>query len=153
MPVAAVFTEVRGLDVAAEIAAIHFSDFAFPADHAALQFGCHGFAEFVQQHESALVGDVQIAREGQRRLALDLIAEDRDGCEIAAQGQLVAGEQCTGRNREVLAASPATEPGRAFEAAAIVGINAAAMWTDRLAVRIGPTDTAERRFRPVRPSL
>ena len=47
----------------------------------------------MQQHEGALVGHVQIAGERQRRLALDLIAEDRDGREIAAQRQLVAGEQ------------------------------------------------------------
>ena len=101
----------------------------------------------MQQHESALVRDIQIAGQRQRRLAFDLIAKDRDGREIAAQRQLVAGKQRAGRDREVLHASPATEAGRAFEAAAIVGVNAPAMRADRLAVRIGPTDTAERRFR------
>jgi hypothetical protein len=59
----------------------------------------------------------------------------------------MAGEQRTGRNREIFAAGPAAEPGRTLETAAIVGVNAAAMRADRLAVRISPTDAAERRFR------
>ena len=91
----------------------------------------------MQQHEGALVGHVQIARERQRRLALDLIAEDRNGREIAAQRQLVAGEQRPGRNGEILVASPAAETGRTLQAAAVVGVNAAAMRANRLAVRIG----------------
>ena len=91
--VAAVLAIIGGLDVAAEIAAIHFRNLAFAADNAAPQFCRHCFAQLVEQHESALVGDVQIAGERQRRLALDLIAEDRNGREIAAQRQLVRGKQ------------------------------------------------------------
>ena len=48
---------------------------------------------------------------------------------------------------EILFAGAAAEPGRALQAAAVVGVNAAAMAADRLAVRIGPTDTAECHFR------
>ena len=48
--------------------------------------------------------------------------------------------------REILHASPAAEPGRAFQAAAVVGINAAAVRANRLAVGIGPTDAAEGHF-------
>ena len=88
--ITAVLFQVGGLHVAAEIAAIDLRHLALAADHAALQFRRHRFAELVQQHEGALVGDAQIARERQRRLALDLVAEDRDGREIAAQRQLVA---------------------------------------------------------------
>ena len=91
--VAAILAMVGGLHVAAEISAIDLGDLAFAADHAALQFLGHRLAQLVQQHERALVGHVQIAGERQRRLALDLVAEDRDGREIAAQRQLVAGEQ------------------------------------------------------------
>ena len=78
--VAAVLFEVREFDVAAEIA-IDFRDLAFPTDHAAVQFQRHRLAKLVQKYESALVRNVQVA--GQRRLALDLIAVERDGREIA----------------------------------------------------------------------
>ena len=44
--------------------------------------------------------------ERQRRLALDLIAEDRDGREIGAQRQLVRGEQRPARDREIAFCRP-----------------------------------------------
>ena len=48
--------------------------------------------------------------------------------------------------REILYASPAAEPGRTLQAAAVIGINAAAMRANRLAIGIGPTDAPERHF-------
>ena len=80
---------VGGLDVAAEISAIDLCHLAVAADGPALQFLCHCFAQLVEQDESALVGHVQIAREGERRFAFDLVAEDGNGGEIAAQREFV----------------------------------------------------------------
>ena len=114
--VAAVLFEVRGLDVAAEIAAIDFRNLAFAADHAVLELARHRLAELVQEHEGALVGQAQIAGDRQRGLALDLVAEDRDGREIHAQRQLVRGEQRARGQREVLGASPAAEAERSRSA-------------------------------------
>jgi hypothetical protein len=93
----AVLFEVRGLDVAAEIAAVHLC-LTLAADNAALQFVRHGFPQFVQEHERALVRDAQVAGQRERGLALYLIAENGDGCEIAAARKLGAGEQCPGRD-------------------------------------------------------
>jgi hypothetical protein len=59
--VSALLLHVGGLHVTAEIAAINFGFFAFPADNAALQFLCHSFAELVQQHECGLIGQAQVA--------------------------------------------------------------------------------------------
>ena len=53
-------------------------------------------------------------------------------------------EQRPGRDREILAARLALPTGRAVLAAAIVGIEAAAMRTDRRAVGIGPAQPAKR---------
>lgn len=44
--------------------------------------------------------------------------------------RLVAGEQGAGGGREILHASPAAKPGRIFQAAAIVGVNVAAVRAD-----------------------
>ena len=70
-----------------------FRDFAFPADHTALHFLCHRFAEFVLEHECTLVGHTQIAAEGEHALALHFVAEDRDGREIHTEREFVRGEQ------------------------------------------------------------
>ena len=77
------------------------------------------------------------------RLALDLIAEDRDGRQIGAEGQLVTGEQRARRDAEILGASPATEAGRTDQAAAIISIQGTTERANRLAVSLGPTNTAE----------
>jgi hypothetical protein len=77
----------------------------------------------VQQHESALVRNVQVAREGESRLAFDFVAKDRHGSEIAAQRKLVAGEQRAAGNGKIFHASPAAETGARPSMAAIAGIN------------------------------
>ena len=48
---------VGGLHIAAEISAIYFSLFAFPADNAALEFFRHGFPQLVHEDECGLVGE------------------------------------------------------------------------------------------------
>ena len=60
----ALFLEVGGLHVAAEVAAINFRYLAFTADDTALHFLCHGFTELVQQDERGLVGQAQVAAQG-----------------------------------------------------------------------------------------
>jgi len=64
--------------------------------HATLHLLGHRFADLAKQHERALVGDAEIARESEGALALHLIAEDRDvrqrtssfgpGCMVAGSG-------------------------------------------------------------------
>ncbi len=131
---------VRGLAIAAEIGAIDFGLLALSADRAALQFLRHGLAELVSQDERRFVGHSEVAGESQGSLALDFIAEDRDGREIGAQGQLVRGEQGARGDAEIPAASAAAEPHGAVRPATLIGIEATAFGTHRSAVRLGPTD-------------
>jgi hypothetical protein len=58
----------------------------------------------------SLWSNTNVARDCQGALALDLVAEDRDGREIAAQGELVERKERPACNREILAAGAATEP-------------------------------------------
>ena len=125
--VAAVLTEIRGFDIAAEVTAIDLCDFAVAAKRSASHFLSHRFAEFVQRHESGFVGEAEIPAHCERRLAFDLVAKDRDGREVGFQRQLVRGKQRPGRNAEILATSAALKTGRAVRTAAIVGVNTAAM--------------------------
>ena len=55
----------------------------------------HRFPDLVRQDKGGLVLDVEIARQRERRLALDLVAEDHDGRQIITDLQLVKGEQGT----------------------------------------------------------
>ena len=48
----------------------------------------HSLAQLVQKDEGALVGNAQIAADSQGALAFHLVAKDRNGCQIAALGQL-----------------------------------------------------------------
>ena len=98
------------------------------------------------ENERGLVGEAEIARERQRGLSLDLVAEDRDGREIGAQRQLVRGEQRPRGNREIGLASAATEARRAVRAPAVVGVQAAALRANRRAVRLRPTHLGEHRL-------
>src|ERR1043166_4756867 len=76
-----VLSAVRGFDVAA----VDLSNLALAADGSTLQLNPHRLAKLVGEHERGLVGHPEIAREGEHALALDLVREDRDGGEIAAQ--------------------------------------------------------------------
>ena len=95
------FFHVRRLDVAAKEATVDFRNLAFATDDAALQLLGHRFADLVRQDERGFVRRPEIARQRQHRLALDLVAEDRDRHEVAPQGQLVEGEQRARRDREI----------------------------------------------------
>ncbi|WP_181170642.1 hypothetical protein [Mesorhizobium sp. B2-6-2] len=132
--VEAIFLAVRRLHIAAEVPAVDLGHLAFTADGAALHFLCHGFTHLVAENESGLVGQPQVAGHGEHALALDLIAEDRDGRQIAAQGQLVRREQRAGRDAEILLAGAAPEAAGTIRRAAIIGIDATARWANRLAV-------------------
>ena len=72
---------------------------------AALHFFRHRFAHLVAKDESCLIRKAQVTAEGQHALALHLVTEDRDSGQIAAQGQLVRGEQRAARDAEILFAS------------------------------------------------
>ena len=100
-----------------------------------------------RRHERALVGNAEIAGQRQRGLALHLVAEDRNRGEIAAERQLVAGEQRPAGDAEILFAAPAAEAGRTLEAAAIVCVETAAVRANRLPVRLCPADRPEPGFR------
>ena len=73
------------------------------------------------QHECTLVGNAQVPAQCQCALALHFVAEDRDGGEVALQGQLVRCEQRAAGNGEILAASRAAEAVGASAAAALIG--------------------------------
>ena len=60
----AILFMICGLDVAAEVAAIDFRNFAFASQRAAFHFLCHRFAQLVEQHKGRLIGQPQIARDG-----------------------------------------------------------------------------------------
>ena len=55
----------------------------------------------------------------------------------------MAGEQRAGGDRKVLHAGPAAETGSAFQAAAVVSVNTAAVRADRLPVSIRPANAPE----------
>lgn len=142
----AIFLVVGRLDIAAEIAAIDLGDFAIAANVTALHFFGHRLAQFVQQDESGLVGEAQVAGDRQRALALHFVAEDRNRREIAAQGELVRGEQRSAGDREILFAGAAAKARGAIRAAAIIGVQTAAMRANRLAFRLWPTNFRESRL-------
>lgn len=142
-PVAAVLLVVGGLGVAAEVPAIDLDGLAFTADRAALQLDGHGLAQLVQQHEGALVGDAEIARESERGLALHLVHEHGNGGQVGPQRQLVRGEQRARRDREILAAGAAAEAGRAVGPTAVIGVHAATVAAHRLTGRLGPAEAPE----------
>lgn len=100
----------------------------------------------MEKHECSLVGQAQVARRGQRRLAFDLIAEDRDSREVDTQGQLVRAKQRARRDREVASARLAAIPHGFIETTGRVGIEAAAMRAHRRAVRLRPTQRTEQRL-------
>jgi len=69
--------------------------------------------------------------------------EDRNGREIAAQRELVERKERPACDREILPAGPATEPEQAIRAAALIGVQTAAMRADRRAVCLRPAYLAK----------
>jgi hypothetical protein len=100
--------------IVAEIAAVDFRGLAFTTDNAAFHFLSHRLTKLVQEHECRLVGQAQVAAEGQGALALHFVAEHGNGRQIALEGQLVRGEQRPAGNGEILLAALAAEAERAI---------------------------------------
>jgi hypothetical protein len=96
----------------------------------------------MQENKRRLVGQAQVAAESWRALALDFASEHRDGRQIAAQGQFVAGEQRPAGDGEFLFAALAAETERTVRTAGFVSLYAAG-GAYRRAVGIGPADSFE----------
>jgi hypothetical protein len=79
-------------------------------------------------------------------LPFTFVAEHGNGRQIAPQGQLVAGEQRSAGNSEILFASLAAEAERAVRTAGFVSLYRTAGRANRSAVGIGPTDHLECRL-------
>jgi hypothetical protein len=137
---------VGRLHVSAKIAAIDFRDNAIASKLATFHFFGHGLAQFVKQHEGGLIGQAEVARDCQCALALHFIAEDRDGREIATQRELVERKERSTCDREIPTAGAATEPEQAIRAAALIGVQAAAMRANRRAIGFRPADLAKHRL-------
>ena len=118
--VEAVLLAVLRPDVAAEIGAVHLDGPAGAADLDALGLRRHRLTDLVGQHERGLVLDVQVARQGERALALHFVEEDDDGGEVDAQRELVKGKQRAAGRAEVPVARLAPPAWRAIRPAAII---------------------------------
>jgi hypothetical protein len=100
----------------------------------------------MQQHECRLVGQAKIAAQGQGAFTLHFVAEHGDGSEVAFQGQFVRGEQRPASDREILAATLATEAQHAVRPAGLVSLYRTAGRAYRRAIGIGPAELAKRQF-------
>ena len=144
-PVLAVGLPVRGPDVAADVTAVDLDMPPGAAQPQVLDLRGHRFADLVGQDEGGLVLDVEIARQRQGRLALDLVAEDHDRRQIVADLQLVEGEQGARGRAEVAPAGRAAEPRRPIGSRAGPARRAAALRADRCPVALRPADRTEQR--------
>src|SRR3954462_1069903 len=124
----AILFPVRRPNMAAEKCTVDFRLLALAADRRLANLGSHRFANFVRQDESGFVLRPEIAAEGQHRLALDLIREDRNRYQVGAQRHLVEGEQGAARDREIFAAGFAAPTGRTAGATGHIDRSAAAVW-------------------------
>jgi hypothetical protein len=98
--------------VSADVTAVDLDVPPGAAQPQVLDFRGHRLADLVRQDEGGLVLDVEITRQRQGRLALDLVAEDHDRRQIVADLQLVKGEQGARRWAEVAPTGRAAEPRR-----------------------------------------
>src|SRR4051794_28239372 len=132
-------------DVATDVTAV---DLDIPPDAAepqAFNLGRHRFADLVGQHERGFVLNIEVARQRERRLALDLVAEDHDRRQVVADLQLVEGEQGAGRRAEVAPAGRAAEPRRSIGPRAGPARRATAVRADRRPLGLRPADRTEHR--------
>jgi hypothetical protein len=131
--------------VAADVAAVDLDVPAGAAEPQLLDLRGHRFADLVGQHEGGLVLDVEIARQRQGRLALDLVTEDHDRRQVVADLQLVKGEQGARGRAEVAPAGRAAEARRSIGSWAGPARRAAALWAHRRPIGLRPADRAEQR--------
>ena len=136
---------VRGPDVATDIAAVDLDVPPGAAEPQVLDLRSHRFADLVGEHEGGLVLDIKITRQRERRLALDLVAEDHDRRQVVADLQLVEGEQGARRRAEVAPAGRAAEPRRPIGPRTGPARRTAAPRADRRPLGLRPADRAEHR--------
>jgi hypothetical protein len=101
----------------------------------------HGFAKLVGQHVGRFVLAIEITAQLQGAMTLRTVDEDSDCQEVIADRHLATGEDRPGRDRELVRATLAPEKLAGFVS---VAIEATAPGTDRLALRVRPTDKLER---------
>src|SRR6185312_4434468 len=99
------------------------------------------------EKENRFVRKPQVARESERGLAFDLVAEEGDGCEVGFERELVRSKERFGGNREIGLARAATKTGSAVRATTIVSVQAAALWADRCTVCLRPAHLGEHGLR------
>src|SRR6478735_10209814 len=139
--------EVLRPDMAAEIGAVDLGRASLTADAQRAHARRHGLAQFGRQNESALVLHIEIAGEGEHAFALHLVAEHRNGHQVGPERQLVPGEQGARRHREIPTAGLAAPTWLTARAATVVTDPAGAVRTDRLAVRLRPSQAQKHIFR------
>lgn len=145
--VAAVFAEIGRFDISPKIPAVDGRNLPCPADVLRLHFRRHRFAEFMRHHESRFVSQLQIAGQGKRRLAFDLIAEDRYGREIIAERAFMGRKQRPACDAEIPSTALAAPPGRAIGAAAVIEGERAALGAYSLPIRLRPAYPLKQGFR------
>jgi len=138
--IATVLFEVRRSNVPTKIGTVDFDALALAADLVADNAAADRFAEFVREHESGLVLDVQIAAELECGVPLGAIHEDRDCHEIVAERELAPGKDGARRDAKDVAARR-TFPERLGLAG--VDLGAAAAGAVGIAAVIGPTNVLE----------
>jgi hypothetical protein len=134
---------VRGLDVTTKVGAVNLCLPTLAADMSAPHLGRHRLAHFVRQDERRLVLRPEISGECQHALALDLVAEDRDGEEVRAERQLMEREQRAARHREVFATRLAAPARSAVRTAAGIHDRATAVRTVGVPVVVRPPQPDE----------
>ena len=144
-PVLTVGLPVLGPNVAANVTAVDLDVPPGTAQPKVLDLRGHRFPDLVGQDKGRLVLDVEITRQRQGRLALDLVAEDHDRRQIVADLQLVEGEQGARRRAEVAPAGRAAEPRRPIGPRAGPAGRAATVRAHRRPIALRPADHAEQR--------
>src|SRR3954447_20937247 len=139
-PIPAVLLPVLGPDVAADVTAVDLDMSPGAAEPQVLDLRGHRFADLVSEHEGGLVLDVEVTRQRERRLALDLVAEDYDRRQVIADLQLVKGEQGARRRAEVAPAGRAAEARRSVGSRAGPAGRAAAMQAHWSPIGLRPAD-------------
>lgn len=133
----AIFLEIGGADMTAEIATINLNR---TRKRRALDLRGDGFAELVSENESRLVLAIEIAGELKHGNALDRVRQDDDGGKEVNEGHLATVEDRAARYGKLVAARLALELAARRDR---VSLYAAAAGANRLAIGISPAKLAE----------
>ncbi len=120
-----------------EIGAVHFNG---PFQRGVCLIRCQRFPDLVSQHVSRLVLHVEITTELQCTHALGRVREQRHCQQDIPYRQLPARKQRPGRDAELVRATLALEDATGL---VLVHSVAATARANRIAVSVGPTDSAE----------